>query len=73
MFEISSPQESLDFTGRMDGPYEIWGWAAEDTADRVFMDAFNWQMKSLMLARRWETNGPNQSVETNALHGWQRR
>ena len=73
LYEISSREERLEFTGRMDGPYEIWGWAPEEESDRVFMDAFNLQMKSLVLARRLETNGPNQSVETNALHGWQRR
>jgi hypothetical protein len=50
-----SPEEPLKFTGRTEGPFEIWTWRAPSgdssltvqTDDAVFVDAFNVRMRQL--------------------------
>jgi len=53
-----SPSDKLEFTGRTNGPFEIWTWThytntpslTVQTADQKFVDAFNRRMRQL-----WET------------------
>lgn len=50
-----SPDERLHFTGRMEGPFEIWNWTKYEKAawwqcepkDGQFVEAFNKRMKEL--------------------------
>jgi hypothetical protein len=55
-----SPSEKVEFTGKTNGPFEVWTWThytnnpwlTVQTADQEFVDAFNRRMKQLWESRR---------------------
>jgi hypothetical protein len=59
LLEISSEDKS-QFTGRTDGPFEIWTWThytntpslTVQTADKEFVDSFNLRMRQLWDGRQ---------------------
>ena len=61
LFELSA-SEKLKFTGRTNGPFEIWTWThytnnsslTVQTADQKFVDAFNTRMRQLWESRERE-------------------